>query len=68
MAQNLITIGDASRRFAVSVDTLRRWAAAGQIRCWRGPGGRRYFNLDELLEQFAPEEPPQDAEEARDAS
>lgn len=32
----------------VSVDTIRRWEAAGRIRVDRTPGGRRVIALDEV--------------------
>lgn len=36
-------IGAAAKLAGVSVDTLRRWADAGLIRCERRPSGHRVF-------------------------
>ncbi len=50
-----IPIGEASRLVHVSLDTLRRWAASGRVRCWRGPGGRRYFDPRDLRALLKPQ-------------
>jgi hypothetical protein len=49
-----ISIGDASRRYGVSIDTLRRWARTGRVRCWRSPSGKRLFDAEELERATAP--------------
>ncbi len=49
-----IPIGEASRRFGVSIDTLRRWARDGRVRCWRDSTGRRLFDEDELAAAVRP--------------
>lgn len=54
MHTQLISISDAVRRFGVSADTLKRWAAAGRIRCWRDARGRRLFHAEELEHALAP--------------
>jgi molybdopterin-binding protein len=36
-----LTLGDAAKRIGVSVDTLRRWAAAGKLRTSRDARNRR---------------------------
>jgi excisionase family DNA binding protein len=44
----LVTTAPAARLAGVSEESLRRWAARGKIRVYRGPGGRRLFDADEL--------------------
>ena len=43
-----LTIGQAARRLGVSVDTLRRWEAAGLITSRRTGAGWRRFTTDDL--------------------
>lgn len=50
-----IPIGLACRMLGVSTETLRRWARQGRLRCWRGPGGRRYFDPAELPSLMRPD-------------
>ncbi len=47
MTEN-IRIGRAAEMLGVSVDTLRRWAAAGTLRSERSAGGQRLVPLDEV--------------------
>lgn len=54
MHTQLISISEAVRRFGVSADTLKRWASAGRIRCWRDARGRRLFHGEELEHALAP--------------
>jgi len=46
--EEYITIGDASKRYGVTVQTLRKWVADGKIPCRRIGGGNRLVpvNLD----------------------
>jgi len=39
--------------------TLRAWANAGKVKCIKGPGGGRLYDLDSILEQFPKEDPPE---------
>jgi molybdopterin-binding protein len=48
-----VTLGDAAKRIGVSVDTLRRWAAAGKLRTSRDPRNRRLVPEAEI-ERLAP--------------
>lgn len=41
-------IGQAAELLGVSVDTLRRWAAAGRVASSVGPDDRRYFEGEDL--------------------
>ncbi len=47
-----LSIGKASKYLGVSIDTLRRWVAAGKLKTYRSPGGHRYFDKLELDEIF----------------
>jgi putative resolvase len=44
-----VPISEAARILGVSVDTLRRWEAAGKIQVERTPGGHRRYDLDQIL-------------------
>jgi molybdopterin-binding protein len=41
-------VGQAAELLGVSADTVRRWADSGRIKASVGPGGRRYFEGEEL--------------------
>ena len=41
-------MGQAAELLGVSVDTVRRWADAGHLSCYRTPGGQRRFSRDQL--------------------
>ena len=43
-----IRISQAAQELGVSVDTLRRWEAAGKIQAERTPGGHRRYDLAKL--------------------
>ena len=43
-----VRISEAARMLGVSVDTLRRWEAAGKINVEHTPGGHRRYELDQL--------------------
>jgi putative resolvase len=43
-----VRISEAARILGVSVDTLRRWEAAGKIKVECTPGGHRRYDLDQL--------------------
>lgn len=46
--QDLLPIGRAARFVGVSIDTLRRYEAAGRISAKRTPGGQRRFKVADL--------------------
>ena len=43
-----IRVGEAAELLGVSVDTLRRWEAAGRLRVSRSPGGQRLVSLTDV--------------------
>ena len=43
-----VRISEAARILGVSVDTLRRWEAAGKIEVERTPGGHRRYEVDQI--------------------
>lgn len=43
-----LSLAEASERLGVHPTTLRRWANAGQIPCFRTPGGHRRFRASDL--------------------
>ena len=43
-----LSLGSAARVLGVSAVTLRRWADAGRIACFRTPGGQRRFRRADL--------------------
>ena len=48
MAPDALRIGQAAALLGVSVDTLRRWEEAGDLRVERSPGGQRRIPLAEV--------------------
>ena len=46
--QLVFTRSQAARYLGVSIATIRRWADAGHITCYRTPGGQRRFSRDQL--------------------
>ncbi|RME53206.1 MAG: MerR family DNA-binding transcriptional regulator, partial [Deltaproteobacteria bacterium] len=44
----LVSIGKAAEELGVTVETLRRWEAAGKIEVERTPGGHRRYDLAKL--------------------
>ena len=46
--QLVFTSSQAARYLGVSIATIRRWADAGHINCYRTPGGQRRFSRDQL--------------------
>lgn len=46
---NWVNLGRACEILGVNQSTVRRWADAGQIRCFRTPGGHRRFAEEDLL-------------------
>lgn len=44
-----VNLGRACEILGVNESTVRRWADAGQIRCFRTPGGHRRFAEEDLL-------------------
>ena len=51
-------LGEAADRLGVSVDTVRRWADAGELSSWRTEGGQREVDdadVARLVSERAPE-------------
>jgi excisionase family DNA binding protein len=46
--QLLFTSSQAARYLGVSLATIRRWADAGHLACYRTPGGQRRFSREQL--------------------
>jgi excisionase family DNA binding protein len=46
--QLVFTASQAARYLGVSLATIRRWADAGHISCYRTPGGQRRFSREQL--------------------
>lgn len=46
--QLVFTSSQAARYLGVSLATIRRWADAGHISCYRTPGDQRRFSKDQL--------------------
>jgi excisionase family DNA binding protein len=47
-SQLVFTSSQAARYLGVSLATVRRWADAGHLSCYRTPGGQRRFSRDQL--------------------
>lgn len=47
-AEKYLPIGDVAKLLGVSVETVRRWDRAGQIKSTRTPGGQRRFASSEV--------------------
>ncbi|TME62654.1 MAG: MerR family DNA-binding transcriptional regulator [Chloroflexi bacterium] len=43
-----LRVGEAAELIGVSVDTLRRWEAAGRLRVRRSPGGQRLVSVEDV--------------------
>ena len=56
-SEERVGIGEGARRFGISIDTLRRASDSGRLPCWRGPGGKRFFNPADIRRMFSPEVP-----------
>lgn len=50
---------EASERLGVSVDTLRRWEAAGKIKAMRTPTGHRRYDMTSLVTASAELQTPE---------
>ena len=46
--QLVFTSSQAARYVGVSLATIRRWADAGHLSCYRTPGGQRRFSREQL--------------------
>jgi excisionase family DNA binding protein len=46
--QLVFTSSQAARYLGVSLATIRRWADAGHLGCYRTPGGQRRFSREQL--------------------
>ena len=46
--QLVFTSSQAAGYLGVSLATIRRWADAGHLSCYRTPGGQRRFSRDQL--------------------
>jgi excisionase family DNA binding protein len=51
--QLVFTSSQAARYLGVSLATIRRWADAGYISCYRTPGSQRRFSARQLDEFIA---------------
>jgi molybdopterin-binding protein len=49
----LLRLGQAAEMLGVSVETLRRWEAAGKLRTERTDGGQRLVGIDEVSRLLA---------------
>jgi excisionase family DNA binding protein len=47
-SQLVFTSSQAARYLGVSLATIRRWADAGHLGCYRTPGGQRRFSREQL--------------------
>jgi molybdopterin-binding protein len=43
-----LRVGEAAEVLGISVDTVRRWAASGEVKVLRSPGGQRLVPLAEV--------------------
>lgn len=53
--QLVFTSSQAARYLGVSLATIRRWADAGYLQCYRTPGAQRRFSrrqLDDFLQSL----------------
>lgn len=48
--ERLLTIGAAAALLGVSVETVRRWTAAGRLSALRTAGNQRRYRLSEVME------------------
>jgi molybdopterin-binding protein len=48
-----LRLGQAAEMLGVSVETLRRWEAAGRLRTERTDGGQRLVGIDEVTRMLA---------------
>jgi excisionase family DNA binding protein len=46
--QLVFTSSQAARYLGVSLATIRRWADAGHLNCYRTPGAQRRFSREQL--------------------
>ncbi len=46
--QLVFTSSQAAQYVGVSLATIRRWADAGHLSCYRTPGGQRRFSREQL--------------------
>src|SRR2546427_3087913 len=46
--KSVVRVGDAAELLGISVDTLRRWTAAGRVRMRRSAGGQRLVALADI--------------------
>jgi excisionase family DNA binding protein len=46
--QLVFTSSQAARYLGVSLATIRRWADAGHLECYRTPGAQRRFSREQL--------------------
>jgi molybdopterin-binding protein len=52
-----LRVGEAAEVLGISVDTVRRWAASGEVKVLRSPGGQRLVPLAEARKREAHERP-----------
>lgn len=56
--QLVFTSSQAARYLGVSLATIRRWADAGHLDCYRTPGDQRRFSKEQLDDFIASLEHP----------
>lgn len=69
--QLVFTSSQAARYVGVSLATIRRWADAGHLQCYRTPGGQRRFSreqLDDFVTSLRRVETPADTDVRRSAA
>jgi len=57
-----LTAGEASRQLGVSVDTIRRWAKLGLLRCERDSRNNRLFSVEDIEHAKRQHEAPEPGE------
>lgn len=66
--QLVFTSSQAARYLGVSLATIRRWADAGYLSCYRTPGSQRRFSRRQLDEFVASMQRPGHFEDSRRAA
>jgi excisionase family DNA binding protein len=66
--QLVFTSSEAARYLGVSLATIRRWADAGYLSCYRTPGSQRRFSRRQLDEFIASMQRPSHSEVERRAA
>jgi excisionase family DNA binding protein len=66
--QLVFTSSQAARYLGVSLATIRRWADAGHLSCYRTPGAQRRFSREQLDTFIASLDRPSNAEARHSSS